>query len=139
MAAPGTTPGIVTGQSPSAGGHRPPHSTVTLYVAETPTWRYVTSFSGEGDGRSTSFKIRGSQWRIVYTMSYDGTCDFVLVCNGPSAQVGGAGTSSADQPFDLNEGDGQTRVFKAGPGQYQIAITPGWDAARWSITVEDWL
>jgi hypothetical protein len=138
VAAPGTAPGTVTGQSPAAGGHRLPHSTVTLYVAETPTWKYVTSFSGEGDGRSVAFKIRGSQWRIVYTMSYDGTCDFVLFCNGPSAQVSGAGTSSADQSFDLNEGDGQTRVFKAGAGQYQIAITPGYDAARWSITVEDW-
>ena len=87
-------------------------------------------------GRSVAFRIRGTQWRIVYTMSYDGTCDFVLYCNGPSAQVGGAG--AADQSFDLNDGDGQTRVFKAGAGQYQIAITPGYDAARWSITVEDW-
>jgi serine/threonine-protein kinase len=138
VAAPGTTPGIVTGQSPVAGEHRPPHSTITVSVAETPTWRYLTAFSGEGAERSVPFKIRGSQWRIVYQMSYDGTCDFVFVCNGPSAQVIGVGTSSTDQSFDLSDGDGQTRVFKTGAGQYQIAIHPGWDAARWSITVEDW-
>jgi eukaryotic-like serine/threonine-protein kinase len=139
VAAPGTAPGIVTGQSPAAGAHRPPHSTVNLSVAETPTWRYVTSFAGEGSGHSVAFKIRGSQWRIVYRMSYDGTCDFVVFCNGPSAQVIGVGTSSTDQSFDLNDGDSETRVFKTGAGQYQIAIKPGWDAARWSITVEDWL
>ena len=72
-------------------------------------------------------------------MSYDGTCDFVFVCNGPSAQVIGVGTNSTDQSFDLSDGDSQTRVFKTGAGQYQVAIKPGWDAARWSITVEDWL
>jgi len=138
VAAPGTAPGIVTGQSPAAGGHRPVHSAVTLYVAETPTWRFVTSFSGEGGSHPPAFKIRGSQWRIVYTMSYDGTCDFVLLCNGPSAQVVGVGTSSTDQSFDLSDGDGQTRVFKTGAGQYQIAIAPGWDVARWSMRVEDW-
>ena len=86
-----------------------------------------------------AFQIRGSQWRIVYHMCYDGTCDFVFVCNGPSAQVIGVGTNSTDQSFDLNDGDSQTRVFKTGAGQYQVAIKPGWDAARWSITVEDWL
>jgi len=139
VAAPGTSPGIVTGQSPAAGGHRPPHSTVTLFVAETPSWRYVTSFAGEGNGHPVSFKIRGSQWRVVYQMSYDGTCDFVLLCNGPSARVIGVGTNSTDQSFDLNDGGSQSQVFKTGSGQYQIAIKPGWDAARWSITVEDWL
>lgn len=138
VAAPGTAPGIVTGQSPAARAQRPPHSTVTLFVAETPEWRSVTSFAGEGSAHSVPFKIRGSQWRIVYRMSYDGTCDFVLFCNGPSAQVVGVGTNSTDQSFDLSDGDSQTQVLKTGPGQYQIAIKPGWDAARWSITVEDW-
>jgi serine/threonine-protein kinase len=138
VAAPGTTPGIVTGQSPNGGAHRPPHSTVNLFVAETPSWRSVTSFSGEDSGHSVAFHIRGSQWRIVYRMSYDGTCNFVLFCNGPSARVIGVGTDSTDQSFDLSDGDSQTRVFKTGSGQYQIAVDPGWDAARWSITVEDW-
>jgi serine/threonine-protein kinase len=138
VAAPSTTPGIVTGQSPSAGVHRPPHSTITLFVAETPTWRSVTSFAGEGSGHSVAFSIRGSQWRVVYQMSYDGTCDFVLFCDGPSAQVIGVGTNSTDDSFGLNDGGQQTRVFKTGHGEYQIAIKPGLDDARWSITVQDW-
>jgi eukaryotic-like serine/threonine-protein kinase len=139
VAAPGTAPGIVTGQSPAAGVQRSPHSTVDLSVAETPTWRYVTSFSGTGSGHSVPFQIRGSEWRIVYHMTYDGTCDFVVFCNGPSAKVVGVGSSSTDQSFDLSDGDSQTQVFKGGPGRYQIGIQAGWDAARWTITVEDWL
>jgi hypothetical protein len=125
----------VTGESPPAGGHRPPHSTVTLFVAEQPIWRSVTSFSG---GQSVPFQIRGSQWRIVYQMSYQGTCNFVFFCNGPSAQVIGIGSGSTDQSFDLSDGGSQTRVFKSGPGRYQIVVKPGWDSAQWSITVEDW-
>jgi hypothetical protein len=137
--APGTAPGQVTAQSTPGGHHLRVHSTVVLSVAETPTWKVVTSFSGEGSGHSVPVHIRGSQWRVVYSMSYDGTCDFVLFCNGPSAQVLGVSTNSTDTSFDLNEGDSQTRVFKTGAGAYQILVKPGWDSARWSITVEDWL
>ena len=71
-------------------------------------------------------------------MSYDGTCDFVLFCNGPGAQVLGLETDSTDQSFDLGDGSSETRVFKTGPGLYQINIKSGWDSARWSIEVEDW-
>jgi eukaryotic-like serine/threonine-protein kinase len=137
--APGTAPGVVTAQSTPVGHLLAVHSTVTLSVAETPSWRYVTSFSGSASGRSVPFTIRGSQWRVVYHMTYDGTCDFVLFCNGPSAQVTGIGAGSINQSFDLNDGGSQTRVFTTGAGQYQVAIKPGWDSARWSITVQDWL
>jgi hypothetical protein len=40
--------------------------------------------------------------------------------------------------FSLNDGGTQTRVFKSGPGVYQISIGGGWDTAHWSFTVEDW-
>ena len=50
-------------------------------------WREVTSFSADGGGHSVPFQIKGTQWRLVYSMSYEGTCDFVFFCNGPSAQV----------------------------------------------------
>jgi eukaryotic-like serine/threonine-protein kinase len=131
--APGTAPGVVTGQSPSAGHHLHHGQTVSLLVAETPSWRSVTTFSGN---QSVPFQIRGTQWRVVYTMSYQGTCDFIFFCEGPSAQVIGAGSTNVS--FSLNDGGQQTRVFKTGPGDYQIAIKPGLDSAQWSIEVEDW-
>jgi eukaryotic-like serine/threonine-protein kinase len=138
VAAPGTPPGVVTGQDPAAGHQLHPHSTVTLLVAEAPTWRALTTFAGTDGGHSVAFRIRGSQWRVVYSMTYQGTCSFVLFCNGPSARVLGLGASSTDLSFDLTRGSGQTRVFTTGPGLYQINIQPGWDSARWSLEVEDW-
>jgi eukaryotic-like serine/threonine-protein kinase len=136
--APGIAPGVVTRQSPTAGHHLRPRSAVTLFVAEAPSWRAVTSFAGAGGGHSVAFRIRGTQWRIVYHMSYDGTCNLVLFCNGPGAQVLGLGADSTDVSFGLNDGGAQTRVFKSGPGLYQIAIKPGWDSARWSVDVQDY-
>ena len=137
---PGTTPGIVVRQEPTAGNKLKPHGTVALFVAEVPSWHAVTSFSaGSGSGHSVPFRIRGTQWRIVYSMSYNGTCDFVFFCNGPSAQVLGLGANPTNQSFDLGSGSSKTRVFKTGSGLYQIDVNPGWDDARWSIEVEDWL
>jgi serine/threonine-protein kinase len=139
VAAPGTAPGVVTGQSVPAGHSVHDRASVTLLVAETPSWREVTSFSGTGGGQSIPFTIRGPQWRVIYRMSYNGTCDLVIYCNGPSAQVLGTGANATDQSFGLGSGDGQTHVLGTGPGHYQIAIKPGWDSASWSITVQDWL
>ncbi|MGH2887026.1 MAG: PASTA domain-containing protein, partial [Solirubrobacteraceae bacterium] len=137
--APGTTPGVVVRQDPTAGHQLKPHDTVALFVAEVPSWHALTSFSAAGGGgQSVPFRIQGSQWRVVYSMSYNGTCDFVFFCNGPSAQVLGLGGSTTNQSFDLSKGSGKTKVFKTGAGLYQIDINPGWDDARWSIEVQDW-
>jgi eukaryotic-like serine/threonine-protein kinase len=137
--APGTTPGVVVRQSPTAGHHLKLRDTVDLFVAETPSWHAMTSFSANGGGgHSVPFRIQGSQWRVVYSMSYNGTCDFVFFCNGPSAQVLGLGADTTNQSFDLSSGSGKTRVFKTGQGLYQIDVNPGWDDARWSIEVQDW-
>ena len=131
--APGVTPGTVVRQSPSAGHRLKLGETVELFAAEQPSWHEVTSFSG---GQSVPFQIRGSQWRIVYSMSYNGTCNFVFWCNGPSAQVLGSGTNKS---FSLSSGSGKTKVFNTGPGTYQISVSGGWDSASWSVEVEDWL
>jgi eukaryotic-like serine/threonine-protein kinase len=131
--APGVTPGVVVRQSPTAGRQLKPGDTVRLFAAEQPSWHEVTSFTG---GQSVPFQIRGTQWRIVYSMSYNGTCDFVFFCNGPSAQVLGSGTNKS---FGLTSGSGKTKVFNTGSGIYQISIGGGWDSASWSVEVEDWL
>jgi serine/threonine-protein kinase len=140
VAAPGTTPGVVVRQEPTAGHHLKLRDTVALFVAEVPSWHAVTSFSANGGGgHSVPFQIRGSQWRIVYSLSYNGTCDFVFFCSGPSAQVLGLGADSTNQSFDLNSGSSESRAFNTGPGVYQVDINSGLDDARWSIEVEDWL
>jgi eukaryotic-like serine/threonine-protein kinase len=137
VAAPGVTPGLVVQQSPAATSDTPPHSAVALEVAETPRWRPLTSFAADGDGHSVPFQIRGSRWRVVYNMGYDGTCTLIFWCSGPSAQVTNLKTGSITSQFGLNEGGGQTRVFDSGPGVYEIDVTSGSDSAHWSIQVQD--
>lgn len=132
--APGATVGTVTAQAPSAGLKLPSGSTVSLSVAEAPQWRPLLTFTGR---TSPSFRIRGTHWRIVYRMSYSGTCTFILFCSGPSAQVtktgGGSGSS-----FDLGDGDHQVQTFSSGPGVYRVTVTPGNDSATWSAEVQDY-
>jgi serine/threonine protein kinase len=136
--APGVAPGMVTHQSPAAGSALARHATVTLSVAETPRWRPLTSLAGDSDGRSVPFRIRGTQWRVVYGMGYEGLCTFIFICSGPSAQVVDLNHPADATKFDLNKGSDQTQVFKAGAGLYQISIQPGSDTARWSMEVEDY-
>ncbi len=136
--APGVTTGTVTGQTPSPGAKLGRGSTVSLSVAEAPRWRAVTTFTNQVGQASAPFRIRGSRWRIVYRMSYNGACTFLFFCMGPTARVDnveGGGTLST---FGLNSGSDQTRMFDSGPGIYQIKITPGDDSAAWSVEVEDY-
>jgi eukaryotic-like serine/threonine-protein kinase len=135
--APGVTPGLVVGQSPSATTPVSQKSTVALSVAEVPRWRPLTSFSGSGGGRSVPFRIRGSRWRMVYGMNYNGMCTFIFFCSGPSARVTNVTSGATVDQFDLNQGSGQTQVFQTGPGVYQISVSPGSDSASWSIQAED--
>ena len=130
--APGTSPGTVVSQTP-AGGQRPRGSTVTLNVAEVPSWHTVTTF----DGRSSGLvHIQGERWRVVYKMGFEGTCTWILFCSGPSARV----TDSSGRyvaGFGLQNGSNQNQTFSTGPGEYAIAVTPGADQAAWSVQVQD--
>jgi serine/threonine-protein kinase len=136
--APGVAAGTVTYQAPAAGSESRLGSTVSLSVAETPRWRPLTSLAGDGRGRSVPFRILGSRWRVLYSMAYQGTCTLIFFCSGPSAQVANQGSGSDTSGFDLNDGSGQTQLFKSGPGLYQITVSPGDDTARWSIQVQDY-
>ncbi len=135
--APGSMPGTVIRQSPAPPASTPRGSTVALSLAETPEWRTLTSFSGEDDGRSVPFRILGDRWRVVYDMSFSGTCLLLVICDGPSAEArslsGGGGGS-----FDLGEGEGQSHVFTSGPGLYRLEVSGGRDSARWRMSVQDY-
>jgi hypothetical protein len=133
VAAPGTAPGTVVGQSPT-GGLRPPGFTVTLNVAEVPRWRTVRTFDGRSSGPVT---IIGRQWRVVYRMGFRGTCTWVLFCSGPTARVVDAATARYVAGFGLQDGTGQVQTFATGAGTYEIQVTPGGDDAAWSLQVQD--
>jgi hypothetical protein len=136
--APGVAVGTVTRQSPPAGASLTPGSAVAVSVSQSPRLRDVTSFAGDGNGRSMAFRIRGSRWQIFSSMTYGGTCTFIFICSGPSAKVANVGTGATVDQFDLGEGSSQTRIVKSGSGIYQIVVSPGSDAARWTIKVDDY-
>jgi PASTA domain-containing protein len=131
--APGTAPGTVVRTSPGAGRRIPAGSTVSLFVAEVPQWRAVATIT---DSRPVTVRIRGSRWRLVYTMAYHGTCTWILFCSGPHAQVTAA-SGSAAQSFGMDDGSDRTQTFVTGAGTYTVKVTPGGDQARWSMHVED--
>jgi eukaryotic-like serine/threonine-protein kinase len=133
--APGIAAGQVTRQSPSTGTKVFPNSTVALSVAETPRWRALTTLTGN---TSVPFRIRGTRWRLVYRMSYEGTCTLIFICSGPTAHAANLSRATITGSFDLNEGSGQIWTFASGPGLYQVRISPGSDTATWSAQVQDY-
>jgi hypothetical protein len=137
--APGREPGTVTGQSPGATATAPPGSTVELTVVQTPRWHTLTSFAskGGGDGRSVPFRIRGERWRVTYDMHYDGSCGFLLVCFGPSADVAKLPATDRVDGFDLDDGRGKTHDFTTGAGVFRITVGAGDDNTSWSMRVQD--
>lgn len=135
--APGASTGTVTRASPSAGAKLPPGSGVSLSVAQAPRWRALTSFEGQSTGHSVAFRIRGHSWQIVYSMSYRGTCTFVLFCSGPSATVKRVSDGSTVDSFSLDEGTAKTRELTSGPGLYDVSVSPGSDTASWTIHIQD--
>jgi serine/threonine-protein kinase len=138
VAVPGSTPDVVVRQSPALAATVPRDSTVSLSVAEAPRWRPLTTFSGVDDGRSVQFRILGKQWKVTYSMAYEGTCLLLVACFGPSADARNVLTDSTFGGFELGEGNSQTHTFNSGPGRYRMEISGGHDSARWSMTVEDY-
>ena len=134
----GGAPGDVIAQSPDAGRHIAPGSTVTLSVGEARRLRGLTTLQGSDDDQSVPFKVRGARWEIVYSMGYQDTCTFLLFCSGPGATVTNVKTGTTVDQFDLGEGDNKTRIFDTGPGVYQIAVSAGNDTAQWSIKIDDY-
>ncbi len=133
IAAPGVAPGTVLRTRPAAGRHVAKGSTVSLFVAETPRWRPLTTIA---DTRPLTIRIRGTRWRVRYTMAYHGTCTWILFCSGPHAQISTASGSSVAS-FGLSDGGTQVQTFSTPPGTYRVKVTPGGDEARWSMQIED--
>jgi serine/threonine-protein kinase len=133
-----TAPGSVQSQSPGAATVVRQRSTVALDIAEAPRWRTLTTFNGIDDGESVPVQIRGHRWRIVYGMSYEGTCLLLVTCLGPSAQAVEVPSGSSFGGFELGEGESLTHTFDRGPGLFRVAVSGGQDSAKWSMTVQDY-
>ncbi|HMD55871.1 MAG TPA: protein kinase [Solirubrobacteraceae bacterium] len=136
--APGSPAYTVLAQSPGAGASVPHRTAVALSIAEAPQWRPLTSFSGVDDGESVPFRIRGNQWRVTYSMGYEGTCLLLLLCGGPSAEAENVQRGAGFGGFELGEGSSQSEVFHSGPGTYRVKVSGGRDSAHWSMTVDDY-
>jgi hypothetical protein len=134
--APGVAPGTVTAQQPQPPASASAGSSVSLQVAEVPSWHTVTTLSGAGSGRSVPFRIRGARWQVNYNMSYQGTCTFIVICFGPHLDVQNLSTGSNVKGTDLSSGP-NTEGFQTGPGVYQLHVSSGMDSADWSMTVQD--
>jgi hypothetical protein len=107
-------------------------------VAEVPQFRPLASFSGGDRQRTIQFRVRGTHWRVVYSMAYHGTCTFLVFCSGPSASVTNAASGSTVSGFDLNDGSRESHDVRSGAGQYRLTVSPGSDSTRWSMWVEDY-
>src|SRR6202012_5832045 len=79
-------------------------STVTLRVAEFPTWKTVTTFAGTS---SPVFRIKGSRFRLVYDVSDEKSCTLWIFCSHTSAEVSDTASGSTVDTFDLSDGDRQ--------------------------------
>ena len=134
--APGVPGGTVTSQSPAPGVRVAPHASVRIDVAETPRWQALATLAGGDHTASVPFTVRGSHWRVVYTMSYAGTCTWIVFCSGPTATVTGA--HGATRSFGLTDGGRHSQVFAAAPGRYTLRVDPGSDSTRWTTWIQDW-
>jgi hypothetical protein len=134
VAWPGHAAGTVRGQSPVA-GRVARGSTVTLDVAEVPSWKTVGRFSSTS---SPVFLIQGSRFRLVYNVQNEKSCTLWVFCSRTSATVTDTASGSPLDHFDLSDGTSESPVFATGPGSYQVSVDPASGDARWSFAVQDW-
>jgi eukaryotic-like serine/threonine-protein kinase len=131
---PDHAPGIVRSQS-SVAGRVARGSTVTLDVAEVPSWKTVGRFSS---ATSPVFLIQGSRFRLVYNAQNEKSCTLWVFCSRTSVKVTDAATRATIDSFDLSDGTGSSQMLDTGPGSYQVTVDPASGGARWSFAVQDW-
>ena len=133
---PASPAGAVTSQSPAPGARVAPHAAVRIDVAETPRWQPLATLTGSDHTASVPFTVRGSHWRVVYTMSYQGTCTWIVFCSGPTATV--TGRTGGTRSFGLSDGGRHSQGFAAATRSLHAAHRPGSDSTRWTAWIEDW-
>ena len=130
---PGRTPGLVFRQSlsPDSSVHVGIH--ITFAIASQPEWHTVTALQGTADKSTEIFRIRGSRWRIDYTIT-NNLCSYGQ-CIGPTVYVtsGSGGLYS----FDLHAASAFTNIpLPAGNYSAQVNVSDG--SPQYTLTVEDY-
>jgi len=126
--------GTVLSQSPDAGDEVAPGTSVQLTVAAPKAWHTVDTFTADGESSSDIFRIRGSRWRLTYTLTFS-HCDFS--CYPPSIYIHNkAGTDFRN--FSLKDGTHTTSVPMP-PGHYYVEVTSvSQDDFTVDVKVEDY-
>lgn len=129
---PGHTPGLVYKQSPNAGSTAQSGDRITFSIAAQPEWRTITALQGTADKSTEIFRIRGSRWRINYTIT-NNTCAYGQ-CIGPTVDVTGDGGFYS---FDLDAASAFTDVpLPAGKYSAQVNVISG--SPQYTLTVQDY-
>ena len=94
------------------------------------SWHYVTSFSGQGDKTTDSFKITGSKWRIKwnYTTNYPeyATFSIFIYPKGETVSyidfVDASGAGKSDVSYIYQSGEFYLKIIAANLESWQITI-----------------
>lgn len=123
----GRPAGTVIRTDPAGGTSVPRGTAVTLVVARAKAWRTVGTFELTADGSTPSFAIRGTSWRLTYTM---GPCEYVC----PRLDIDG----DEYEQISLSEGT-HTSFGPPGRGTYRLTSDSiGSDSYELSVTVEQY-
>jgi serine/threonine protein kinase len=128
--------GTVISQTPSAGATLPPGSTVALSVARPKAWSRVASDTLDSDGSTQSFRVRGRQWRIVYTLTAV-SCEFATIeCDAPSLEIHKVSGYGAYDSVELSPGTHATAGTPDGPGRFRLTVSSYVGQWKVALTVE---
>jgi len=95
------------------------------------TWNVITTFSGSGSAKTSSFVIPHEQYRITATLSSRSTAPYL------SISVHGLRPVSYDNMWVDNPGTDVSHFYN-GPGEFYLDVSVSLDST-WQIRVEAWI
>lgn len=98
--------------------------------SSTATWHEIVNFTGVGVKNTDSFAIRGSKFKLVYTVVPDNAYSIFTFFVYPE------GENIYEEYVSLDSGTDETISF-AGPGSYYLTVNAG-NVRSWKISVYDY-
>lgn len=117
-----------------------PTSTPTPVATPTPAptaaatgWRTVTSFSGSTDKTTSSFEIKGTEWRVKYSVQADDLTAALIYFYVHST----ASTSFPETHWTCYQAEcSDTEYVYSGPGTYYLKISAA-NIDKWTVEIEE--